>query len=120
MKKVLLVIAMMFISFSVGNRVFAVEESHMEDSDEKMEVAIDGYCPVCIVDGMMVKGDDAFHAKYKGKLYKFPGEEQKVMFWDDPDKYVDDIESKYMALKESTPDAKSMPAHEDSHHEGSH
>ena len=42
------------------------------------------------------------------------------MFWDDPDKYVDDIESKYMALKESTPDAESMPAHEGLHHEGSH
>ncbi len=52
-------------------------------------VAMEGYCPVCIV-GMKkwVKGSPAFQAKYDGKTYYFPGDKQRAMFLADPAKYV--------------------------------
>ncbi len=97
-----------------------MEGSHgmMEGSHGKMEenssVAIKGFCPVCVMNGMKVKGSDHFVTEYNGKIYKFPSIEQQKMFLDDPEKYVQDLEAKFDALKddESNKDKKMM--------EGSH
>ncbi|MBI2477542.1 MAG: hypothetical protein HYV60_02490 [Planctomycetia bacterium] len=52
-------------------------------------IALDGYCPVCIVDmKKWVKGNPAIQATYDGKSYYFPSNEQKETFLADPAKYV--------------------------------
>ena len=48
---------------------------------ERPAVALDGYCPVCIVKAdKLVKGDPAYSSVYDGKKYLFPSAEQQAMF----------------------------------------
>lgn len=52
-------------------------------------IALEGYCPVCIVDmKKWVKGNPAVQATYDGQTYYFPSNEQKEMFLADPAKYT--------------------------------
>ena len=52
-------------------------------------VALEGYCPVCIIDAKKwVRGNPQHAVNYDGKAYFFPGEEQKQMFLANPAKYV--------------------------------
>lgn len=52
-------------------------------------LALQGYCPVCIVDmKQWVKGNGQFAAQYDGKTYLFPGEDQKQMFVSNPSKFT--------------------------------
>ena len=52
-------------------------------------VALEGYCPVCIIDAKKwVRGNSQHAASYDGKSYFFPGEDQKQVFLADPAKYV--------------------------------
>ena len=75
-----------------------MEGSHME---EKGDVAIKGYCPVCVINmGVKVKGSDHFVTEYKGKVYKFVSIDQQKMFLADPEKYVKDLDAKFMAIKD--------------------
>lgn len=54
-----------------------------------MPVALDGYCPVCILDSeKWVKGDPKFSVVLDGKKYLFPGEEQKKTFLKRTTKYT--------------------------------
>ncbi len=62
-------------------------------------VAIDGFCPVCVLSGKKNKGNDHFVTEYKGKVYKFAGMKQQKEFLEDPEKYVADLDAKYKALK---------------------
>ena len=67
---------------------------------EAKEVAIHGFCPVCVINGMKVKGKDTITAEFNGKIYYFAGEDQKKMFLADPEKYVTDLDAKFNALKD--------------------
>lgn len=44
------------------------------------ETAIDGFCPVCVLHGKLMKGNDNFVTVYEGKKYKFVGFEEQKMF----------------------------------------
>lgn len=53
------------------------------------ELAMGGYCPVCIIENKQwVKGDRQFQVTYDGKTYLFPGKEKRAMFAANPAKYV--------------------------------
>ncbi len=55
----------------------------------ELPVAMDGYCPVCILDmEKWVKGDSKFAVVLDGKKYLFPGEEQKRTFLKATTKYT--------------------------------
>lgn len=52
-------------------------------------VALEGYCPVCIIEmKKWVPGKSDHQSTYDGKTYYFPSEKQKEMFLADPAKYV--------------------------------
>lgn len=52
-------------------------------------VGLDGYCPVCVVKmKQWVKGSPEHEVVYDGKVYRFPGADQKQMFLADPARYV--------------------------------
>ncbi len=101
MKKlsVLLVAFVFALSFGVISSSYAAEGSHgmMEN---KESVAIKGFCPVCVINGMKVKGSDHFVTEYKGKVYQFASIDQQKMFLEDPEKYVADLDAKFNALKD--------------------
>ena len=99
-----LFVALVFALSSGVVSSFAAEGSHMEMDGSHMEmgkadVAIDGYCPVCITKGKYMKGNPKFSTEYKGKVYYFPGFDQQKMFINDPEAYVQNLEKKYMDLK---------------------
>jgi len=72
----------------------------IDDQGQKsMPVAIDGFCPVCVLSGVKAKGNDHFVTEYKGKVYKFAGMKQQKEFLEDPEKYAADLDAKYKALK---------------------
>ncbi len=55
----------------------------------QLPVALEGYCPVCILKlRKWVKGSPDHQITYDGRVYYFPGEEQKSMFLSDPAKFV--------------------------------
>jgi YHS domain-containing protein len=73
----------------------------MDDKGHGMtETAIHGFCPVCVINGMKMKGKDNFTTEYNGKVYKFVGIDQQKMFINDPEKYVADLDTKFNALKD--------------------
>ncbi|MDE2026975.1 MAG: hypothetical protein KGJ11_00360 [Candidatus Omnitrophica bacterium] len=85
----------------------AVRAQGVEDSQDKINngspeatEAINGFCPVCLINGKKVKGKDNFTTEYKGKVYKFAGFDQQKMFLADPDKYVTDLDAKFNALND--------------------
>ena len=97
-----LFVALIFALNSGVVSSFAAEGSHMDGShmeEGKADVAIDGYCPVCITKGKYMKGNPKFSTGYKGKVYYFPGFDQQKMFINDPEAYIQNLEKKYMDLK---------------------
>ena len=108
--------ALVFIlGFGFSSYSYAAEGSHgmMEN---KESVAIKGFCPVCVINGMKVKGSDHFVTEYKGKVYQFASIDQQKMFLENPEKYAADLDAKFNALKDDgmmKKDDKMMP-------EGSH
>ena len=99
-----LFVALIFALSSGVVLSFAAEGSHMDMDGSHMEagmadVAIDGFCPVCITKGKYMKGNPKFSTEYNGKVYYFPGFDQQKMFIDDPEVYIQDLEKKYMDLK---------------------
>ena len=57
--------------------------------DSADQVAMEGYCPVCVMEmKKWVRGSAQHAARYDGKVYYFPGERQKQMFLANPAKYV--------------------------------
>ena len=109
--KIVLVVALFLVGFVIA-RPMAVKaadvsgammnmenmpmgQDQMKTDMKKPEVAIDGHCPVALMQGMAVKGSDDFWTEYKGKIYKFGNEENKKMFLADPEKYTKDLDAKY-------------------------
>ncbi len=70
-----------------------------DKGQESISVAIDGFCPVCVLSGKKNKGNDHFVTEYKGKIYKFAGMKQQKEFLEDPEKYVADLDAKYKVLQ---------------------
>ena len=64
----------------------------------KPQVAISGYCPVCLMHGKLNKGMDNFTTEYKGKVYKFTGIDMQKMFLKNPEKYTKDLDMKYKQM----------------------
>lgn len=71
----------------------------MGTESTKAETAINGFCPVCVIHGMAMKGSDHFVTEYKGKLYKFVGFKEQKMFIEDPEQYIKDLDVKFQELK---------------------
>ncbi len=58
-------------------------------STQAAPLALQGYCPVCVVEmKKWVPGKPEHSVVYDGHTYLFPGEEQKRMFEADPSKYT--------------------------------
>lgn len=76
------------------------DDSMMGDmkNDSKAEVAISGFCPVCVIHGMMNKGSDNFTTEYNGKVYKFPGIEEQKAFVNNPEEFTKDVEMKFKEM----------------------
>ncbi|MCA9151579.1 MAG: DUF255 domain-containing protein [Planctomycetales bacterium] len=52
------------------------------------QMGLDGYCPVSLLrNEKWVKGDPKFGVVHRGRTYLFAGEEEKALFWSDPDEY---------------------------------
>ena len=73
---------------------------------KKPEVAIEGNCPVCMSEGMEMKGKDEFTTEYKGKIYRFESQEHKDLFLADPEKYVKDLDAQYKEEESKEDDEK--------------
>jgi YHS domain-containing protein len=95
------VLAIAALSFSPqAVKAEGVEGSHGMMADQKQTgVGIDGFCPVCVIKGKMMKGSDNFVTEYKGVIYKFPSMAQQKMFLDNPEEYTANLQAKYEALK---------------------
>jgi len=65
------------------------------------ETAIQGFCPVCVINGMKVKGKDNFTTEYNGKVYKFAGFDQQKEFINDPEKYVAGLDAKFNSINDN-------------------
>ncbi len=64
-------------------------QSSTRASGMSANVALEGYCPVCIINmKQWVKGSPQHHANFDGKTYHFPSEETKSALLSDPAKYV--------------------------------
>jgi len=63
--------------------------SNARPAQPSANVALEGFCPVCIIDVQKwVRGIAQHQATYDGKTYYFPGQEQKQTFLNDPARYV--------------------------------
>lgn len=72
-----------------------------ENAAQMGDVAIDGFCAVCLAGGKMVKGVAEHSYVYEGKTYYFPTEEIKQEFISNPASYLENLESRFMEMKSS-------------------
>ena len=73
------------------------EETH---KDAVQVPACEGYCLPCAVDKkMLVKGKESISAQYKGQTFYFASEKSKEKFLNNPEKYLNGIESRIAELK---------------------
>lgn len=75
------------------------EGSNVSSENSTSEEAVDGYCPVCIMKGELVKGNSRYSATYKGKKYLFDTNEDKRMFLENPELYTQGLNLKYQQMK---------------------
>lgn len=69
--------------------IFADDKADAAKGKKEVKLGLDGYCPVCIVDGKKwVRGKPEFQTTYDGITYRFPGDRPKQKFLDDPARYV--------------------------------
>jgi len=93
-------VVLVFTPYAVKAQGIGDNQGVVDDKgQESMTVAIDGFCPVCILSGVKTKGNDHFITEYKGKIYKFAGMAQQKEFLEDPEKYVTDLDAKFQQLK---------------------
>ena len=103
-----LVLALGFISIglkpsyaddaNMGSGMMGNSMGNMMDNS-KAQVAASGYCPVCLLSGMAMKGSDHFVTEYKGKIYKFSNMEMQKAFIENPDQYASqDLDAKLQQL----------------------
>lgn len=102
------------IALSFALSVIVVSNSYAD----KNKVAIDGYCPVCVSQGMPMKGNHKFVTEYRGKLYMFAGFKQQKMFFNNPESYVDRLDAKYKQLMGNSKGSMQEGSHQKE--EGSH
>jgi len=58
-------------------------------ADRGAKLALEGYCPVCVIDHQeWVAGDPKHSATYDGAMYFFPSDEPRRIFVSNPAKYV--------------------------------
>jgi YHS domain-containing protein len=78
------------ILFAAGiTLLFCASFALAADLEQPPPVALDGYCPVCLVEmGKVIKGDPHYRSVRDGRTYYFPGPDQKKMFDKDPEKYI--------------------------------
>jgi YHS domain-containing protein len=88
--------------------IFAADPvRYVSDVDRKYDhlrngVNLNGYCPVCVVDGQrLVYGRGFFSSTYEGKTYHFASEFQKRRFDKNPDRYHAYSLERYHAILES-------------------
>jgi YHS domain-containing protein len=75
--------------FALNQGTAWAQSNSMESESASGARALDGYCPVCIIEmKKWVRGNPNHKAEYDGKTYYFPGEKQKEVFLADPAKYV--------------------------------
>ncbi len=85
----------------VNERLFVfpgAQQKQMFDANPEKyasaDVAMEGYCPVCLVEmRKLVPGSAQFAADFNGKRYLFPGAEQRDMFLSNPGKYVPTLDA---------------------------
>lgn len=102
MKRFKSVLPLMALTLGLLAVVPAISRADSGDTgvaNEKVETAINGFCPVCVIKGAAIKGSDNFVTVYKGKLYKFAGFNQQKMFIQDPETYTQDLEAKLAQLQ---------------------
>lgn len=63
----------------------------------KAQPAIGGFCPVCLIHGMKMKGSSDYMAEYEGKEYVFSSQEMKDEFMKDPKTVSMEAQKKYDA-----------------------
>ena len=81
-----LVIKLALVLIFVSSASLRAEDPGKSDS---IILAIDGFCPVALVDqGKWVKGDARFTAEHQGIRYALSGEAEREVFYHDPNKYV--------------------------------
>ena len=111
MKSLKVFLTVLFIAFGIMVVVPNISRAEMMKDDKgmmmkgdnmmggdkmmKAKEAIGGYCPVCLVHGMSMKGSNNFVTEYKGKLYKFSNMEMQKEFVNDPEKYATEAEAKF-------------------------
>ena len=111
MKSLKVFLTVLFITFGIMVIVPNISRAEMMKDDKgmmmkdegmmsgdkmmKTEEAIGGYCPVCLVHGMSMKGSNNFVTEYKGKLYKFSNMEMQKEFVYSPEKYATEAEAKF-------------------------
>ncbi len=77
------------------------DDKMMDHGMMKNEVAIGGFCPVCLLHGMEMKGSDDFVTEHKGKIYKFSSKAMQKAFENDPERYSSqEVEAKYEAMRD--------------------
>ena len=115
MKSLKVFLTVLFIAFGIMVIVPNISRAEMMKDDKgmmmkgdnmmdegkmmKAEEAIGGYCPVCLVHGMSMKGSNNFVTEYQGKLYKFSSLEMQKEFVNNPEEYTKDIEAKYQQMQ---------------------
>lgn len=73
-----------------------MEDKAMEDMN--VNPAIDGFCPIALHEGALMKGNSEFVAIYKEKKYMFVNAQAKAMFLENPEEYTKDAEMKYQDI----------------------
>lgn len=76
-------------SKQTGSASKATASNTAGSSTKEIKPALEGYCPVCIVDmKKWVKGNAEIKSTFDGQTYLFPGQEQKATFDANPAKYT--------------------------------
>ena len=75
-----------------------MKDSAMMMNNMKTETAIDGFCPVCLVHGMKMKGSDDYVTTYNGTKYMFSALEMQKEFVENPEEYSKDLDMKYQQM----------------------
>jgi YHS domain-containing protein len=84
-----LAVAIALAISTTGHQIAHAQSKSMAAEAKTGSPALDGYCPVCIIElKKWVLGKPEHQTEYDGKVYFFPGEKQRATFLADPAKYV--------------------------------
>ena len=81
----LILLGALAVSVAGGNTALAQTKASSQTSG----VALEGYCPVCIVEAKKwVRGNSRHQVTHDSRTYYFPSDKEKRMFEANPAKYV--------------------------------